>query len=256
MDITEVKALIFDVFGTVVDWRSSIIQHGKQFGRLHGVEADWGAFADDWRGKYAPFMNKVRHGELPWTNLDGLHRMSLEEVLSAYNITGLSDEAKSEFNLAWHNLQPWPDSVPGLYRLKHRFIIAPMSNGNVALMTNMAKNGCNAETQRIGEHRTDLPASTQQRPFRSPGDDDARSVTRCVCTATARRGRTCARCGRPRDSSRPCPVRLVARTRTIASYPPCRRTRQPERDRSARTYRRSSSSRRSVETDLRDADRD
>ena len=141
MDITEVKALIFDVFGTVVDWRSSIIQHGKQFGRLHGVEADWDAFADDWRGKYAPFMNKVRHGELPWTNLDGLHRMSLEEVLSAYNITGLSDEAKAEFNLAWHNLQPWPDSVPGLYRLKHRFIIAPMSNGNVALMTNMAKNG-------------------------------------------------------------------------------------------------------------------
>ena len=86
-------------------------------------------------------MDKVRHGALPWTNLDGLHRMALEEVLAAFNITTLSEAAKAEFNLAWHNLRPWPDSVPGLYRLKHRFIIAPMSNGNVALMTNMAKNG-------------------------------------------------------------------------------------------------------------------
>ena len=141
MDVTEVKALIFDVFGTVVDWRSSIIQHGKQFGRVHGVEADWGAFADAWRAQYRPFMDKVRHGALPWTNLDGLHRMGLEEVLAAFNITTLSEAAKAELNLAWHNLRPWPDSVPGLYRLKHRFIIAPMSNGNVALMTNMAKNG-------------------------------------------------------------------------------------------------------------------
>ena len=74
MDVTDVKALIFDVFGTVVDWRSSIIQHGKQFGRVHGVEADWDAFADAWRAQYRPFMDKVRHGALPWTNLDGLHR--------------------------------------------------------------------------------------------------------------------------------------------------------------------------------------
>ena len=141
MDVTNVKALIFDVFGTVVDWRSSIIKHGQQFGKRYGVEADWDAFADAWRGKYRPFMDKVRHGELPWTNLDGLHRMALEEVLSEFKITGISDNAKAELNLAWHDLRPWPDSVPGLYRLKHRFIIAPMSNGNVALMTNMAKNG-------------------------------------------------------------------------------------------------------------------
>ncbi len=141
MDVAEVKALIFDVFGTVVDWRSSIIQHGKQFGKVHGVAADWDAFADAWRAKYRPFMDKVRHGALPWTNLDGLHRMALEEVFTAFKITGLSEASKAEFNLAWHNLRPWPDAVPGLYRLKHRFIIAPMSNGNVALMTNMAKNG-------------------------------------------------------------------------------------------------------------------
>ena len=140
MDVTEVKALIFNVFGTVVDWRSSS-QHGTQFGRVHGVTADWDAFADAWRAKYRPFMDKVRHGALPWTNLDGLHRLALEEVLTVFNITGLSDAAKAEITLAWHDLRPWPDAVPGLYRLKHRFIIAPMSNGNVALMTNMAKKG-------------------------------------------------------------------------------------------------------------------
>ncbi len=137
----QVKALIFDVFGTVVDWRSSIIKHGKNFGRIHGVEADWDAFADTWRGKYSPFMNKVRTGELPWTNLDALHRMALEEVLDEFKITGISDDAKAEFNLAWHDLKPWPDSVPGLYRLKARHLIAPMSDGNVAVMTFMAKNG-------------------------------------------------------------------------------------------------------------------
>ena len=141
MDASDVKALIFDVFGTVVDWRTSITKQGQQFGKDYGVKADWEAFADAWRGKYQPFMNKVRTGELPWTNLDGLHRMALEEALAEFEIYGLSEEAKAEFNLAWHRLDPWPDSVPGLYRLKRRFIIAPMSNGNLAMMTNMAKNG-------------------------------------------------------------------------------------------------------------------
>lgn len=139
MAIPEVKALIFDVFGTVVDWRSSIIEHCQEFGRLKGVEADWEAFADAWRTQYRPFMDKVRSGELPWTNLDALHRMSLDRVLDEFGIKGLSDDEKAEMNLFWHRLRPWPDSVPGLYRLKHRFIIAPMSNGNIALMTNMAK---------------------------------------------------------------------------------------------------------------------
>ena len=125
MDASGVKALIFDVFGTVVDWRGSIIEHGRNFGRVHGVEADWGAFADAWRGKYQPFMDRVRTGELPWTNLDGLHRLALEEVLAEFEITGIADAAKDDFNRAWHDLKPWPDSVPGLYRLKHRFIIAP-----------------------------------------------------------------------------------------------------------------------------------
>ena len=91
-------------------------------------------------GGYQPYMNRVRTGELPWTNLDGLHRLSLEDVLAEFGINGIADGDKDEFNRAWHDLKPWPDSVPGLYRLKHRFIIAPMSNGNLALMTNMAKN--------------------------------------------------------------------------------------------------------------------
>ena len=141
MDSSDVKALIFDVFGTVVDWRTSIARQAKQFGKAHGIEADWEAFADAWRGKYQPFMNKVRHGELPWTNLDGLHRMALDEVLTEFEIYGISVEDKDELNRAWHRLDPWPDSVPGLYRLKRRFVVAPMSNGNVAMMTNMAKNG-------------------------------------------------------------------------------------------------------------------
>ena len=139
MDSSDVKALVFDVFGTVVDWRTSITRQGNEFGKANGVKADWEAFADSWRSKYRPYMDKVRSGELPWTNLDSLHRMALEDVLSEFEIHGLSEEVKAEFNFAWHRLDGWPDSAPGLWRLKRRFILGPMSNGNVALMTNMGK---------------------------------------------------------------------------------------------------------------------
>ena len=134
-----VKALVFDVFGTVVDWRNSVTKHAAAFGAAHGVEADWAAFADGWRGKYQPYMNRVRTGELPWTKLDALHRMGLVELLGDFGIEGVSDEALDELNLAWHRLDPWPDSPSGLSRLKAKYIIGTMSNGNVALMTNMAK---------------------------------------------------------------------------------------------------------------------
>ena len=134
-----IKALLFDVFGTVVDWRGSVIREAAAFGRSNGVEADWEAFADAWRGKYGPFMDKVRTGALPWTNLDGLHRLALEELLAEFGIGGVSEAAKAELNLAWHRLDPWPDAPAGLARLKARFIIAAMSNGNVALMTNLAR---------------------------------------------------------------------------------------------------------------------
>jgi 2-haloacid dehalogenase len=134
-----VKALAFDVFGTVVDWRSSIIEEGRALGRENDIDADWEAFADAWRGKYQPSMSRVRDGEIPWVNLDSLHRASLDELLEEFGITSLDEQEKDHLNRAWHRLRPWPDSVEGLTRLKHRYILATLSNGNVALLVNMAK---------------------------------------------------------------------------------------------------------------------
>lgn len=133
------KALIFDVFGTAVDWRSTVIREGEELGREKGFDVDWPAFADAWRGRYAPSMDRVRRGELPWTKLDDLHRASLEELLDEFGIEGLSEEEKDHFNKVWHRLDPWPDAIEGLSRLKESYVIAPLSNGNVALLTNMAK---------------------------------------------------------------------------------------------------------------------
>ncbi|KUI24345.1 haloacid dehalogenase [Mycobacterium sp. IS-1742] len=133
-----VRALAFDVFGTVVDWRSSVIRELEAFGRAHAVSADWPAFADGWRAGYVPSMDRVRRGELPWTKLDDLHRMTLVDLLGAEGIS-VSDESVDELNRAWHRLDPWPDAVEGLTRLKRRFVIATLSNGNVSLLTNMAK---------------------------------------------------------------------------------------------------------------------
>jgi 2-haloacid dehalogenase len=136
-----VKALTFDVFGTVVDWRSSIIREGERLGKRKGVRADWAKFADAWRGAYAPSMDRVRKGELPWTNLDALHRMSLEKLLGDFGIHGLSEAEKDDFTRAWHRLTPWPDAVEGLARLRKRYITATLSNGNVALLVNLSKFG-------------------------------------------------------------------------------------------------------------------
>jgi 2-haloacid dehalogenase len=135
-----VKALVFDTFGTVVDWRGSIVEEGKAWGKTRGIAIDWAAFADRWRAGYAPSMEKVRRGELPWTNLDHLHRALLEELLKEFHIEGLSEEEKDHWNRVWHRLKPWPDSVAGLKRLKRNYTIAPLSNGNVALLADMAKN--------------------------------------------------------------------------------------------------------------------
>lgn len=134
-----VKALAFDVFGTVVDWRGSVVRAGERLSRGGSLAVDWPAFADAWRGRYAPSMDRVRDGRLPWTNLDALHRASLEELVSEFGIRGLSEEEKDNLNRAWHRLDPWPDAVEGLVRLKACYTIAPLSNGNVALLTNMAR---------------------------------------------------------------------------------------------------------------------
>jgi len=134
-----VKALTFDVFGTVVDWRGSIIREGIQWGKEKGLQIDWGKFADRWRAGYGPSMEKVRKGELPWTKLDTLHRLILDDLLVEFNITGLTDEEKDHWTRVWHRLSPWPDAVEGLTRLKKDFVIATLSNGNVSLLVEMAK---------------------------------------------------------------------------------------------------------------------
>jgi len=134
-----VKALVFDVFGTVVDWRGSIIRELEAFARAKGIAADWAGFADAWRGGYQPAMQRVRLGELPWTRIDDLHRMILDRLLADHRIAGLSEAETDHLNRAWHRLDPWPDAVAGLARLKRRFIIGTLSNGNVALLVAMAK---------------------------------------------------------------------------------------------------------------------
>jgi 2-haloacid dehalogenase len=133
------RALACDVFGTVVDWRSSIIRELEEFGQRHGVSQDWATFADKWRAGYAPAMDRVRRGELPWTRIDDLHRGILVELLQSAGITSVSDADVDNLNRAWHRLDPWPDTVAGLSRLKERFLITTLSNGNVSLLTNMAK---------------------------------------------------------------------------------------------------------------------
>jgi 2-haloacid dehalogenase len=136
-----VEALLFDVFGTVVDWRTSIIDEMTRFAAEKGLQGDWAAFADDWRGLYQPAMEEVRSGRRAWTILDVLHRESLETLLVKYKIAGLSEVEKEHVNRVWHRLKPWPDAVAGLQRLKSRYIIGTLSNGNVGLLTRMAKFG-------------------------------------------------------------------------------------------------------------------
>ena len=139
MNLSSVKALVFDVFGTVVDWRNSVAREVEALAKRKGLSVDGAKFADAWRAEYAPSMNRVRRGELPWTRLDDLHRLVLNKLLVDFKIAGLSEAETVALNRAWHRLQPWPDVVSGLARLKKKFIIAPLSNGNIALMTNLAR---------------------------------------------------------------------------------------------------------------------
>jgi 2-haloacid dehalogenase len=132
-------AIVFDTFGSVVDWRSSLIADLTAYGTIKGVTADWPALVDAWRAAYHPSMQRVRIGEQPWTTLDKLHRASLDRLVADFAIKGLTEADLTHINLGWHRLRPWPDSVPGLTRLKSRFIIGPLSNGNVSLLLNMAK---------------------------------------------------------------------------------------------------------------------
>ena len=138
---TDVKALTFDVFGTVVDWHGSVAREVRALAAAKGLRLNAVKFTKAWRAGYRPAMDRVRSGELPWTKIDVLHRMILDGLLAQFKIAdALTEDEKAHLNLVWHRLKPWPDAVRGLKRLKQRFIIATLSNGNTGLLVNMAKN--------------------------------------------------------------------------------------------------------------------
>ncbi len=134
-----VKALFFDVFGTLVDWRTSIAREAEAMLRPLGYSLDWFAFADAWRGEYQGAMDEVRSGRIPFCKLDVLHRRNLDIVLPRFKVDTLGEDQRRELNLAWHKLDAWPDVPPGLVRLKLRHRLAPVSNGNISLMVDLAR---------------------------------------------------------------------------------------------------------------------
>src|SRR5262245_8031588 len=134
-----VKALFFDVFGTLVDWRTSIARESEIVLKPLGYNLDWLAFADAWRGEYQGAMDEVRYGRIAFCKLDVLHRRNLELILPRFNVPGLPEDVMGHLNLAWHRLDAWPDVPGGLARLKKKFTVAPCSNGNISLMVNVAR---------------------------------------------------------------------------------------------------------------------
>ena len=133
------RALFFDVFGTLVDWRSGVAREAERVLEPLGYSLDWLAFADAWRDQYQPAMDEVRSGRMPFCKLDLLHRRNLERILPRFGVSGLAEAALRDLNLAWHRLDAWPDAAPGLGRLKQRFLVAPVSNGNISLMVDLAR---------------------------------------------------------------------------------------------------------------------
>jgi 2-haloacid dehalogenase len=137
--INELKALLFDTFGTVVDWRSSLIEAFTGFGQSRQLDVDWAQLVDQWRSAYWPSMDDVRKGKLAWTTLDELDRAALIKLLPVFKLEQLSPNDIDHLNAFWHRLHPWPDARPGLARLKTRFLIGPLSNGNFSLMVELNK---------------------------------------------------------------------------------------------------------------------
>jgi 2-haloacid dehalogenase len=137
MSISGVRALTFDVFGTVVDWRKSVIHEATAM----ELRVDAARFADDWRAGYGPAMARVRNGELAWSSIDVLHRMILDGLIEKYKIQGLTEAQKAHLNRVWHRLDPWPDSARGLSMLRRKFICATLSNGNISLLVDLARHG-------------------------------------------------------------------------------------------------------------------
>lgn len=139
LDPRRIKALAFDVFGTVVDWRGSILREGAALSAARGLAVDWAGLADAWRAGYPEAMQRARSGEIAWANVDALHRGILETLIPRFGLEALTEAERVDLNRVWHRLDPWPDAVDGLHRLKRRFIVSTLSNGNVALLVNMAR---------------------------------------------------------------------------------------------------------------------
>jgi len=155
-----IRAMAFDVFGTVVDWRGGVAREAAALAAEQGVEGDWAVFADAWRAGYAPAMGRVRRGDLPWMTIDALHRMILDEIAGDFGLGGLTEIERQHLNHAWHRLPPWPDSVEGLARLTRRFILTTLSNGNVSLLVDMARHAglpwdCVISAELFGHYKPD-----------------------------------------------------------------------------------------------------
>lgn len=139
MPASNIKALFFDVFGTLADWRGGVAREAESILKPLGHVLDWHEFADAWRGQYQPAMEEVRSGRIPYTKLDVLHRRTLHKVLPRFGLDGLADATLDRLTLAWHRLDAWPDVSAGLARLRRRYLIAPVSNGNIAIMCDLAR---------------------------------------------------------------------------------------------------------------------
>jgi len=137
--MNEIKALLFDVFGTLVDWRTSIVREARTILSPLGVTLDWEALADAWRAQYQPAMDAVRSGRLPFSTLDVLHRRNLDAILPGFGLGQLDEATRANLNFAWHRLDAWPDTTAGLAQLRTKFLIAPCSNGNISIMVDLAR---------------------------------------------------------------------------------------------------------------------
>ena len=139
MNVSTIKALLFDTFGTVVNWRDSVIDDFRSYGRRVGLDVDWEGFVDEWKTAYRPGMDAVRTGKWPWTRVDRIYRMKLDAIIPKYGLDRLGEEERRHLNRVWHRLKPWPDAVPGLDRLKRSYVIAPLSNSDLDCLVSMAK---------------------------------------------------------------------------------------------------------------------
>jgi 2-haloacid dehalogenase len=171
-----VKALLFDVFGTVVDWRAGVVRDVTELSQAAGTEVDAGAFADAWRAGYGPAMDLVRRGELPWTKLDDLHRRTVDRLLAEFGLTGLDPAQQDWLNTSWHRLDPWPDALDGLRRLKRRFVISAFSRPR---RPTRRRRGSTHSRSRTSAHWRTRSAHNRNMPLQRVNNVRLAFTTRC-----------------------------------------------------------------------------